>query len=237
MRRGVPFGHGPFVTRCIAALAAVGRQNGRCAEWCSTASVPRRSVCRTPSRAALTLAMMAPCPARRDPPTLTCERPSSCRTDRARRYPSTSPTALARSAASWACGGRAPPWRAPRSSGCTRSSIAARIGRHRRHRRFAAEPAQAPRARQRRLRRGDDSPPRRRRRSGRPPQAASAIPATARPARTPSRMSSRSMSRPIRGELMLGHNGNLTNARWLRDELGEQGSTSDPPRTPRSWRS
>jgi len=26
-----------------------------------------------------------------------------------------------------------------------------------------------------------------------------------------------------RGELMLGHNGNLTNARWLRDELGEQG--------------
>ena len=25
------------------------------------------------------------------------------------------------------------------------------------------------------------------------------------------------------GELMLGHNGNLTNARWLRDELGEQG--------------
>ncbi len=34
-----------------------------------------------------------------------------------------------------------------------------------------------------------------------------------------------------RGELMLGHNGNLTNARWLRDELSEQGidfaSTSD----------
>jgi amidophosphoribosyltransferase len=26
-----------------------------------------------------------------------------------------------------------------------------------------------------------------------------------------------------RGELMLGHNGNLTNARWLRDELTEQG--------------
>ena len=26
-----------------------------------------------------------------------------------------------------------------------------------------------------------------------------------------------------RGELMLGHNGNLTNARWLRDELSEQG--------------
>jgi amidophosphoribosyltransferase len=26
-----------------------------------------------------------------------------------------------------------------------------------------------------------------------------------------------------RGELMLGHNGNLTNARWLRDELAEQG--------------
>ena len=26
-----------------------------------------------------------------------------------------------------------------------------------------------------------------------------------------------------RGELMLGHNGNLTNARWLRDELREQG--------------
>ena len=26
-----------------------------------------------------------------------------------------------------------------------------------------------------------------------------------------------------RGELMLGHNGNLTNARWLRDELKEQG--------------
>jgi amidophosphoribosyltransferase len=26
-----------------------------------------------------------------------------------------------------------------------------------------------------------------------------------------------------RGEIMLGHNGNLTNARWLRDELGEQG--------------
>jgi amidophosphoribosyltransferase len=25
------------------------------------------------------------------------------------------------------------------------------------------------------------------------------------------------------GELMLGHNGNLTNASWLRDELGEQG--------------
>ena len=30
-------------------------------------------------------------------------------------------------------------------------------------------------------------------------------------------------ARTDRGELMLGHNGNLTNARWLRDELGEQG--------------
>ena len=30
-------------------------------------------------------------------------------------------------------------------------------------------------------------------------------------------------ARTERGELMLGHNGNLTNARWLRDELSEQG--------------
>jgi amidophosphoribosyltransferase len=30
-------------------------------------------------------------------------------------------------------------------------------------------------------------------------------------------------ARTDRGELMLGHNGNLTNARWLRDELAEQG--------------
>ena len=30
-------------------------------------------------------------------------------------------------------------------------------------------------------------------------------------------------ARTDRGELMLGHNGNLTNARWLRDELTEQG--------------
>ena len=121
------------------------------------------------------LAMMAPCPATHAIRlTHPVRRRSRCRTDRARRYPLPSPTARARSVASSASGRRARPWRALayvglhalQHRGQESAGIAVSDG-------GAAEPAQAPRPRQQRLRRGDARTASRARRSAaRPPQAA-----------------------------------------------------------------
>src|SRR6187431_2996047 len=67
MRRQVPFGHGQFVTRCVAAHRLQTPKRPLCGgvQYCVGTSVRRVD---TEPGGARSLAMMAACPARRDPP-------------------------------------------------------------------------------------------------------------------------------------------------------------------------
>ena len=116
--------------------------------------------------------------------------------------------------------GGAPRLRRPARAAAPRPGV----GRDRRQRRHAPLAAQATRAWSARSSTRRRSPGWSATMPARPrPRSPSATPATRPPAATRCPTCSRSIAASDLGELMLGHNGNLTNATWLRDDLTEQG--------------
>ena len=216
----------PWVDRHAVRSRHSGRggQNGRCAERCSTRRY-LRSACRREPAGARALAMMAACPARRDPPDPDVRAPIELPHRSGEALPIYQPHGPREECGVVGVWWPGAPGRAHdvRRAACAPAPRPG-VGRDRRQRRLAADACTSASGWSsgvfdeetlHRLDGGDDRPRRHRRRS--------ATRATARPARTPLPNVQPVYVETDRGELMLGHNGNLTNARWLRDELGEQG--------------